>query len=249
MNKKLIALDDGHGIATAGKRTPSILELGGRVIHENEFNRAVVSFLSIDLKRCGFDTLLVAPGDVDVSLDARVNLANLKKADAYISIHFDALDGIFNGNDPEGLSVHVYPGSTKSKKLGESILKYLKTGTVQQNRGVRETNLYVLHHTKMAAILSENGFMDNKREAMLMINVDFQKEVAKEHAQGICNYFGVKYIAPIVKPVVVAPVVKPILKADVIYRVVSGSFADKENAAARVEELKKAGVESFIVIK
>jgi hypothetical protein len=46
----------------------------------------------------------------------------------------------------------------------------------------------------MVAILSENGFMDNKREAMLMLDAAFQKEVAVEHAKGICDYFGVKYV-------------------------------------------------------
>ena len=36
---------------------------------------------------------------------------------------------------------------------------------------------------------------------------------------------------------------------DTVYRVVTGSFADKENADKRVEELKKAGVDSFITTK
>lgn len=65
----LIALDDGHGLSpnpTPGKRTPNIPEIG--VIYENQFNRAVVNFLSTELKRCGFRTLLVAPTDVDTPL-------------------------------------------------------------------------------------------------------------------------------------------------------------------------------------
>ena len=36
---------------------------------------------------------------------------------------------------------------------------------------------------------------------------------------------------------------------DITYRVVTGSFVDKSNADKRVEELKKAGVESFITTK
>lgn len=194
MRKYLIALDDGHGMTTAGKRTPSIPELGGRVIHENEFNREVVKYLDIELKRCGFNTLLVAPTDADTSLSARTNLANSKNADAYISIHYNAFDGKFDDYDPEGLSVHIYPKSVEGRKLAECVLKYLKEGTSQKNRGIKENNFHVLRETKMVAILSENGFMDNKREALLMLNVDFQKEVAKEHAKGICDYFGVKYV-------------------------------------------------------
>ena len=37
-----IAIDDGHGMETAGKRTPAFSD--GSVMRENEFNRAVVSY-------------------------------------------------------------------------------------------------------------------------------------------------------------------------------------------------------------
>lgn len=191
--KKLIALDDGHGMETAGKRTPLIPELG-RVIHENEFNRAVVNYLDEELRRCGFETLMVAPGDGDTSLSERTNLANSKNADIFVSIHYNAYDGKFDGYDPEGLSIHIYPGSQSGRKLAECVLKYLKEGTPQKNRGIVESNFHVLRETNMPAILSENGFMDNKREAMLMLDENFQKEVAQEHTKGICDYFGVAYI-------------------------------------------------------
>jgi N-acetylmuramoyl-L-alanine amidase len=193
MRKYLIALDDGHGMETAGKRTPYIQEIG-RFIRENEFNRAVVNFLDIELKRCGFDTLWLAPTDKDTPLKARTDLANSKKADLLVSIHYNGFDGVFNGNDPEGLSIHIYPNSKESRKVAECILKYLKTGTPQKNRGIQEDNFHMLREAKMPAILSENGFMDNKREALLMIDESFQKEVAIEHAKGICDYFRVKYI-------------------------------------------------------
>jgi len=237
----LIALDDGHSPTTPGKRTPSI---NGRVIHENEFNRAVVNYLSIDLKRNGFDTLMVAPGDNDVSLSARVNLANAKNADAYISIHFDAFDGKFDGNDPEGLTIHVYPGSANSKKLGNAILNHLKGGTLQQNRGVKESNFYVLRRTKMIAILSENGFMDNKREASLMLDINFQKEVAREHAQGICDYFNVEFIN-------VIPAVKKVDKNTNVklYKVQVGAFSVRAYADRMKLELEKLGYEPFIDIE
>jgi len=198
---KLIALDDGHGMQTAGKRTPAIPELGGRVIHENEFNRAVVNYLDEELRRCGFETLMVAPGDGDTSLSARTNLANSKNADIFVSIHYNAYDGKFDSYDPEGLSIHIYPGSQSGRKLAECVLKYLKEGTPQKNRGIVENNFHVLRETKMPAILSENGFMDNKREALLMLDVNFQKEVAREHAKGICDYFGVKYVEEVKAPV------------------------------------------------
>lgn len=233
--KYLVALDDGHGMETAGKRTPPIPELDGRVIRENEFNKAVKHFLADELKRCGFEVLFVAPGDKDVPLATRTNLANSKNADIYVSIHYNAFDGKFDDYDPEGLSVHIYPGSKEGRKLAECIIKYLKNGTPQRNRGIVENNFHVLRETKMPAILSENGFMDNKREALLMINVDFQKEVAKEHAQGICEYFGVKYI----------PEDNP--EVDVFYRVQVGAFKYKKNADALAKMLTKDKFDTYII--
>lgn len=241
---KLIALCDGHGMLTAGKRTPYLSELG-RFVHENEFNKAVVNYLNVELKRCGFRTLLVAPTDSDTSLKSRVDLANAKKADAYVSIHFNALDGKFDGDgkDPEGLSVHIDPGSTRGRKLAQCILNELVKGTTQKNRGIVEQHLYVTKWTKMVAVLSENGFMDNKKEALLMLKPSFQKEVAVEHAKGICKYFNEAYVPEkvVVKP---KPVAKP--NGKTFYRVVTGSFSDRENAEARMNALKKAGFESFI---
>ena len=124
-----VALSDGHGMDTAGKRTPPIPELSGRVIRENEFNMAVVSELAFMLARSGIETVLVAPTDANTPLIERINLANSKKADVYVSIHYNALDGKFDGNDPEGLSVHIYPGSKNGRRLAECVLEFLKQGT------------------------------------------------------------------------------------------------------------------------
>ncbi|SDO78661.1 N-acetylmuramoyl-L-alanine amidase [Halobacillus aidingensis] len=193
-NGKLVALDDGHGMQTPGKRTPYIPELG-REIRENEFNRKVVGFLADILLAHGFRVLLVAPTDTDTPLSYRTNAANQHKADIYVSVHFNAMSFDFDYSSADGISVHVYLGNMKydSGKLARAVGKYLRQGTNQDWRGFKEDNFHVLRETNMPAILTENGFMDDRKEALLMLNEDFQMEVAIEHAQGICEYFNVKY--------------------------------------------------------
>lgn len=188
----LIALDDGHGMETAGKRTPKMPD--GKVIKENQFNSAVVKYMAEHLNRCGFKTLMVAPTDADTPMKDRVRLANKHGADAYISVHYDAFDGKFDGNDPEGHTVFINPGSKKGRKLAECVLSELNKGTPQKNRGIKEAAFYVLKYTNMPAILTENGFMDNLKEAKLMASDAFRKEVAEEHARGICKYFGKDFV-------------------------------------------------------
>jgi N-acetylmuramoyl-L-alanine amidase len=191
----LIALDDGHGLGTEGKRTPFIESIG-RQIGENEFNEKVTFYLKAELERCGFRTLLTAPTEEDTPLKERTNLANSMGADALISNHFNAFDGKFDspGKDPEGHSLHIYFNDVNDKKLAESIAKYLKQGKKQVYRGIIEQNLHMTREFNKAAVLVENGFMDNENESLLMINEEFQREAAKEQARGVCDFFGVPYV-------------------------------------------------------
>jgi len=188
---KLICIDDGHGMATAGKRTPFFPNTK-MFMHENEFNSAVADLLKTNLERCGFNTLMVAPGDSDVPLKTRTDTANKAKADFYISIHANALNGIW-GNQ-QGVSTFHYPGSILSKKAATVIHKHLKQGTQQKDRGIIAKNFHVLRETHMPAVLVECAFMDNLREANLLLSDAFRQECADEICKGICEYFGVVYV-------------------------------------------------------
>lgn len=186
----LIALDDGHGMQTQGKRTPPIPQLGGRVVKENEFNRQVVKLLDAELKRCGFRTLLVAPTDEDTPLSVRTNRANAARAHLYVSCHYNAGGG-------EGIETYHYPGSTKGKRAAEIIHQHLlNSGVQRKNRGVKSANFHVLRETRMPAVLIEYGFMDDPdfSESIEMLDPKVQKAFAVATAKGICLYFGVKFV-------------------------------------------------------
>lgn len=186
----LIALDDGHGKSTPGKRTPLFPD--GTFMYENQFNSAVVDLLNNHLKRNGFKTLLIAPGDTDVSLAKRVALANSEKANLFISIHANASKG-FWGNWG-GIETYYYAGKSKDKKLAEIIHKNLLQGTKLRDRGVLTSPFYVIKFTKMPSVLVECAFMDNLFEANLLKSGAYRNECAVEIAKGICEFYGVSYI-------------------------------------------------------
>jgi N-acetylmuramoyl-L-alanine amidase len=195
--------------ATPGKETPYIKSLG-RKIQEEEFNKPTAAKLRDELKRAGVHVYDPAPDVFDTSLKARTDFANKtywqycskygkdNVVAIYVSIHFNALDSKFDGvgKDPSGFSVHIYKGQTnkKSGDLARCIIDELKNGTKQINRGIVEQDLHVTRETVFPAALTENGFMDNEVESNLMLNPSFQKEVAIEHAKGICKYFGIPYV-------------------------------------------------------
>lgn len=212
-----IVLDDGHGMETSGKRTPAIPSLGGRVIRENEFNRAVTTAMGTILKRCGFKVVYSAPGDTDVSLIARTNLVKQVGAHAVISNHYDALDGKFDGDakDPKGHTVFYHPlAPVADKDFANAILREMQKTPGQQSRGAKTSDLHMTREVPAStvAVLIEHGFMDNEKEAVKMIDKDFINMRAEQVARGVCNYFKMKYVE---KAVVVPKPSKPSTKPPV----------------------------------
>jgi N-acetylmuramoyl-L-alanine amidase len=183
---------------TPGKRTP-FFPGTKKFMHENEFNSAVAAMVKVHLERNKFRTLMVAPTDEDTPLATRTGLANKAMANFYISIHANALNGVWGTQ--QGLSVHYYPGDQESKAAAEIIHKYMIQGTQQKDRGVKADNFHVLRETKMPAVLIECAFMDNLREAQLLMSEAFREECAEEAAKGICEIFKVAYVPPVDKAI------------------------------------------------
>ncbi|MDU6263697.1 MAG: N-acetylmuramoyl-L-alanine amidase [Anaerocolumna aminovalerica] len=211
MSKYLIAVDSGHGMETAGKRTPPLPEpwfniKKGDVIHEKEFNKPTAEYLIDALNRCGFDTINVSPGTTDIPLKDRYTTANNAKADIFVSKHYNAKDGVWGNPDdkkgvPNGIETIISQNaSDKSKKLAELVQAELVKTHNRKDRGVKTDiqqsgiNIAVLRYTNMPAILTESGFMDNLYEARTMLDPEFQKADAEATCRGICKYFGVAYI-------------------------------------------------------
>ena len=166
MKKKiLIAIDDGHGKETAGKRSPAFSD--GRILKENDFNERTAEFLQEALQRNGFDTLMVAPEDTDTPLKTRVQRANDARADVYISIHANAHGTEWNGAN--GIETWVYEkvmGDSETYRLAKCVHYGLIVATGRKSRGIKRSgDLYVLNATRMHAVLVECGFMTNREEA------------------------------------------------------------------------------------
>lgn len=206
----LIAIDSGHGMETAGKRTPAIPEAWygkkkGEVIHEKEFNKPTAEYLIKALERNGFKTINVSPGKKDISLTDRYTAANNAKADAYISIHYNASNGQWGSANGIETIISQY-ASAKSKEMAGYVQNELVGSLGRRNRGVKTDieqsgiNIAVLRNATMPAILTESGFMDNLEEAKTMLDPLFQKSAAEAMCKGVCKFFGVTYKAEHIMP-------------------------------------------------
>ena len=189
MAKIKVALDDGHGTETPGKRTPLFND--GSFMKENEFNEAVVKITGEILKKYDIDVIYVASEKTDVSLKKRVDRANEKNADIYVSVHANAFGDSWN--DANGFETYIYSfDNSNNVKLAECIHNKCIAATGLKNRGIKAMkDFYVLKYTKMPAVLLECGFMTNKKEAELLRSYEYRKKVGNAIAEGILQYFAI----------------------------------------------------------
>ena len=214
MAKYLVGIDAGHGMNTAGKRTPALKEdlyidgklvkKKGQCMHEFEWNIRVSKYLAKALVRCGIDYiyLMDKDGSTDTPLFTRAHKANVNKCDIVVSDHYNAFGSCSSFLDRKGglLVLRTKNCSSNSIKLGELVAKQLEEDIdygysygLRKDVDISGFTLGILRQTNMPSILIEYGFMDVLKEAKLMLDTKHQKKCAESVCKAICKYFGVAY--------------------------------------------------------
>ena len=165
----------------------------------------------------------------DTYLQKQVAAANKKDYDIVVQIHFNAYKTVSNAMGTETL---YDKGSVKGKVYAERVND--KLNDIFKDRGVKERNdLYWLNNTKAPAILVETCFVDSKADTDIY-NKDKDK-VAKAIAEGIIG----------------KSITKPVSKQEnkeTYYRVVVGSYKDKNTATKVMNEAKTKGYEDAFLV-
>lgn len=231
----LIAIDNGHGINTPGKRTPKFTDgttspmTGEKFMHEWEFNWTTANYLETELKRCGFKTLRVSDTKEDTPLNLRTAKANQADADFFVSIHANALYDKWS--DAHGVETLTW-GSGDSLRVGKLVQAELAKDTGLADRGLKDGKwLAVVRDTHMPAILVECGFMSNLKEAKLLLSDSYRKLVAKAIAQGLCKAYNKKYVAATSK------VFHTIEKGDTLWKIASDNHKKYGTTVSSIEKL------------
>lgn len=188
----MVILDNGHGLETLGKRSPD-----GR-LREYAYAREIVKRIAIELEKIGIAYTILTPEDNDVSLITRVARANKiaekNKLCFLISVHNDAAGGGTTWCKASGWTGWVYTGaSSKSKKLAQLLYDEAENQKLQGNRSVPKerywtANYYILKHTTMPAVLTENLFQDNKKDVDLLLSEEGKQKIVQLHVDGIKKF-------------------------------------------------------------
>ena len=197
MSRVKILIDNGHGIETAGKRSPD-----GR-LREYAWAREVAKDIVDELNSYGFDAELVTPETKDVSLKERVARVNKycskygKKNVLFISVHVNAAGNGKNWMNARGWSAYTTPSRTRSDDLADD-LYWAARQVFGKDKTIRadysdgdpdwESNFYVLKNTLCCAVLTENFFQDNKQDVEYLLSKQGKEECVTVHVSGIISY-------------------------------------------------------------
>lgn len=182
----------------------------GNTNEEKQCER-IADACAIALKRCGFEV----KNNKTSSMEARVSESNKWGADLHVPIHSNA----FN-KKVTGTRLFCWDKTGKGYKACKAIFAKLAPLTPGTSENISvDTTLYEVRNATAPTAYIEVDFHDVKSVASWIIeNVE---AIGEAIAEGICNYFGVKYVPPVVEP---APV----------YRVELGEYGTIKEADANL---------------
>lgn len=171
-----IVIDAGHGGHDPGAVTD--------YIYEKDITLNTALKLQSRLLSSGANVILTRSDDYYVSLGNRVAESRNNQADAFISLHYDAVPV---ANSMSGTTTYYY--SETDSILAEYINQALINNGPLPNNGLREGNLYVLRNNSRPSILLELGYMNNDTDLSMIYTDDYQDTVSDAIYQGLLSYF------------------------------------------------------------
>lgn len=189
--KPIVLLDNGHGKETAGKCSPVWSD--GSQLFEWEFNRDIVRRIAEKLQADGVPYRVLVPEENDISLSERVKRANeiAKENDGKVyvlSIHANAGGGT-------GWEIYTSPGQTPSDAIAtvffeEAGREFMPDGwrmrsDYSDGDPDKEANFYILTKTTCPAVLTENFFMDTKKDCCFIMSENGRERIANMHVAAI----------------------------------------------------------------
>ncbi|MBM4762695.1 N-acetylmuramoyl-L-alanine amidase [Bacillus sp. B15-48] len=227
-----IKIDPGHG-----GRDPGAV---GNGLQEKDITLKISKKIERLLEDYEVQVSLTRTGDQTLSLKQRTDMANAWGADYLLSIHINAGSGT-------GFESFTFNGRYNGKQETNRKRSIIHTEIMRQlsgvrDRGEKEANFHMVRECRAEAMLTENFFIDNKADADKLKQDAWLDRIAQGHVNGLAIALGLKKKVQ-AKP---APAQKESTNKNTFYRVITGSFSDRSNANRRVDELKKAGFDSFI---
>ena len=173
---KRIVIDAGHGGTDPGCVIGSTME--------KDLNLHIVKELkALFDKQDHIGVYYTRLEDPKPTYQQRVDLANETEASFFVSIHQNSVPRA-QDNYIQGIEILYDASANKavdlSKNFARTCMESVAKSTGGKNRGIVERNdLFVLNHTKMAAVIVESGYLSNIEERDRLKDKEYQKKIAQ----------------------------------------------------------------------
>jgi len=198
---RTIVLDPGHG----GRDT-------GTSVHEKTYALDVSLRAKQLLEAAGFRVILTREKDEFVEHAQRAALANLNRADVFVSVHFNALA---NDRRTQGVEVYTFPPRSQNSTnawsagqkpnaedtaspnnafdhwnvvLAQALHRELVNGLKSPDRGKKLMHLRVLRPLQCPGVLVECGFLTSDAESARIGTPAHRQKIAEAIAAGVRHY-------------------------------------------------------------
>lgn len=230
MTKKLY-LDFGHGGTDSGAI--------GNGLQEADLNLEIGLGIADKLKSYeDIEIKMSRTTDKTVSLRQRTDEANAWGADCFLSIHINSSES----TAANGYEDFIYNGPVSAKTvafqnvMNDEIFNAIKSHGVA-NRGKLKANFHVLRESHMPALLTENLFIRNAKDADRLKDSRFKADLVRGHVTGLEKFLGLKKLQT-----------EPPMDGK-LYKVQLGAFAERENAEGLLKVMAASGFNGGFIIE
>jgi N-acetylmuramoyl-L-alanine amidase len=198
---KAVCLDPGHGGKDPGFQVGSSQEKNFTLLFSQE--------LQNQLKRAGWKVSLTRSRDTFVELPARPDIARRRRADLFVSLHFNATEAA--ASTVKGVEVYcLTPSGAPSTNAGGEgggagwfagnhyneenmflayeLQKTLTREVPTEDRGVHRARFCVLCDAAMPAVLIEAGFLSHPVEGRRISSPTYRRQLASAIVDGLDAY-------------------------------------------------------------
>lgn len=199
---RTVVIDAGHGGKDSGTSNKKL------DLHEKGFALDLARLLRRELEAAGFVVIMTRDSDTFIPLPDRAAIANKRRADLFVSVHFNAIDNASisgaetyvltprgqrsTGSDGRSPSDNeLLPGHANdswSAILGYRVHRRMITDMKSFDRGLKRARYLVLRELDCPGILVEGGYLTNDAEARRIASPEWRARLAKAIAGGIIEY-------------------------------------------------------------
>jgi N-acetylmuramoyl-L-alanine amidase len=178
ISEATIVIDAGHG-----GRDPGAIATND-AFTEKEIALRTSLLLERRLRDAGANVVLTRSDDTFISLNDRAVISESANADAFISVHYDAMD---TPNSMTGTTTYYF--SENERQLAETVNAYLDSHGPLRNNGVRTGDYFVLRNNRQPSILLELGYLNHDYDITVVNTDSYQSTIVEAIYQGLREYF------------------------------------------------------------